>query len=130
MHCKIHGWLNILFIILNGLQPGMSGTCNKPIEKNTVSSPPKTSWKQYLTSGIAFSWFGSIPIKELGNLGAEFGPLSLHFLPAAYIKYIIKLSVAFILQMYIHPISEGGGEASDHSSQSSIFPLGCTQKGN
>lgn len=66
----------------------MSGTCNKPIEKiPTVSSPLKTSQKQYLTFGITFSRFGGIPIKELGNLVAEFGPLSLHFLPAAYEVY-------------------------------------------
>lgn len=79
MHCKISVWLGILFIILSGVKPGMSGSCNKPIVKTTVTSPPKTSQKQYLTFGITFSRFGGIPIKELGNLGAEFGPLSLHF---------------------------------------------------
>lgn len=65
---------------------GSSQVCQEPetnpLEKNIASSPPKTSQKQYLIFGITFSRFGGIPVKELGNLGAEFGPLSLYFLPA------------------------------------------------
>lgn len=95
MHCKISVWLGILFIILRGVKPGMSGSCNKPIEKNIASLPSKTSQKQYLTFGITFSRFGGIPVKELGNLGAEFGSLSSHFSTCCLLS--IQLSYLWLL---------------------------------
>lgn len=82
MHRKIHGLLCFLFSILNGLQPGMSGTVTNP-RREAAPSPPKTSLEAHLPAGTAFSRFGAIPARELGKLGAEFGLRSLQLLPAA-----------------------------------------------
>lgn len=106
--------LCFLFSILNGLQPGMLGTRNKPTQRGCSLT------SQNLTGSTTYLLVQHLPDLEpflLGNW-ATWGQSLARCLCTSYLlplSYIIKLSVAFVLQTCIHPICEGGGEPSDHS---------------
>lgn len=75
--------LGFLFSFLNGLQPGVSGTCNKLMQRGSSQNLPEPHWKKYLPAGTLFSGLGAVLLREVGNPMSEFGPLYLHLLPAA-----------------------------------------------